>query len=261
MSSLMYASGIAESIEEEHQSSTQSQHNDTKKVPDASPVQAAPSQMEPSFSLPVSNGKNSPAKQVASDVADVVGSTDFRSKPKFYIGLNVVPSLMNQSIDNSAITNYDNSAYHFELIMTFDSKIKNPFNIPNSVRSYYAVHLMKYTNSGYTDSYWVEKATSIYAIYGQKYYLQSGHHGFGFGWYAGAGNYSFTDAYYWDTQGGPVYSYVDDSSFEVIAAAELFYQFDFKNFYAAPRIVLGLNQNNYELVTLFEFMLGVKFGN
>lgn len=201
-------------------------------------------------------------KEVTGEITDVVNVTDFDAPHRFYIGMNVISAQMNDDVTNSeAKSNTDDSSYHYELSMLFNSTRQSPFGVPDSVKSYYSLHLIQRTISGYDDSYWSEKGTMWYVIYGEKYFLKSGHTGAGFGWYAGVGNYSGKNGYYWYSSGETAYSYMAESTLELIAAGELFYHIEIDKFYITPRVAGGINQNTFEFSLFPQLLVGMTFEN
>ena len=199
------------------------------------------------------------AKGVVNEVAGVVNTTDFNSKPKYYISYNFIASQMNASIDNSTVPTYDDSAYHLEASIVWKSTKAHPLGTKNAMKYYYAFHALKRTNTGYDDSYWSQKTTSLYVAYGEKYYLTQGYQGLGFGWYGGVGLSSGTDGYYWYSEGSTASTYIPEDELELIIAGELFYQYEYKNFYVAPRVIGGIDKKTGAFSFWPQFMMGATF--
>lgn len=206
---------------------------------------------------------SSQASEVVNEVAEVVGSTDFSSKPQFYFSYNLIGSQMNDTVDHpTADAALDDSAYHFEANIVWKSKKPNPFGTKNTVKSYYAFHAIQSTTTGIDaddDSNWAEKTTSIYFTYGQKYYLNEGYQGFGFGWYGGIGQSSGSNGYWWYSTSGTATPYEDEDEFAIIVAGELFYHIEYKNLYLAPRVIGGIDKKTGEFSFWPQVMLGVTF--
>ena len=203
------------------------------------------------------------ASEVANEVADVVSSTDFSSKPQVYLSYNLIASQMNNTVDHpTADAALDDSAYHFEANIVWKSKKPNPFGTKNSVKSYYAFHAIKTTNTGIDlddDSNWAEKTTSMYFTYGRKYYLNPGYQGFGFGWYGGLGTSSGSNGYWWYSTSGSATPYEEEDELNIIVAGEVFYHIEYKNLYVAPRVIGGIDKKTGDFSFWPQVMLGVTF--
>lgn len=186
------------------------------------------------------------------EVADTIKEGATR---EFEIQLNLFPSLMNQSIDNSeAEDKITDQAYHFELSLQFESDKKDFADLAKSTHAYYGLSIMKYINSG---SDWAD-STAVYAfVYGHRYYGQEDYQGLGYGWFVGGALWSTSDAYYWE--GGTLYEDEEESGINPVAAAEFFYKFQYNGFVAQPRLLVTIDREFGEILFYPQLMIGAHF--
>ncbi len=193
-------------------------------------------------------------------VADVAKNIKKDAKKQVRISANLIPDQLNRSVDNPAAENLiDDTAYHYEVSVLFESNKQDFFGIAQSTHAYFSLHMLKYINSGEDGSYWADSTESLAFVYGHRYYSESDYQGFGYGWYAGLSKWSNSDAYYWYAPNGTVYTDYTDEGVSAIAAGEVFYDVNLENFVATPRAIISIDTNTGELLFAAQFMVGVKF--
>jgi hypothetical protein len=196
------------------------------------------------------------------EIVDVAKSIQLDAKKRIEISGNIIPSQMNMQVDNSkadAVINKD--AYHFELSYLFESKKQDFLEISKRTHAYFALHAAQYVEVGESEdgSLWAETASGVMLIYGHKYYLEERFDGLGYGWYLGLNNRSVSDAYWWDTPDGMIYTYESEGQGLLpIAAAEVFYKLTHEQLFMNLRYAGGINKENFELVSFFQVMVGLS---
>lgn len=191
---------------------------------------------------------------------EAVTSIKKESKATYEFSGNIYTKFQSDEIKNSSIdSRIDDTAYHFELKVVFDSKKKGWFT--KSTHSYFALHATKQI-SEHGDDVGYDSVETTALIYGHKYYLKERHRGFGYGWYAGVAQTKVVESYTTDINGLAVKSTNPDdyeNFTQAVIAAEIFYKYSYENFYIEPKAFLGMNTENQEYSFYPMVMLGVSF--
>lgn len=192
--------------------------------------------------------------------ADVVNTIKRDANRTIRVSINVIPSYSNKSVDNEqAAALIDDSAYHYELAVLFPSNKHDPLGLSKSVHAYFALHMLSYINGGENEAYWADHTEATVFAYGHRYYAEANYTGLGYGWYAGLALWENSDAYYWYTPTGTVYTdYVDDGIAPVVAG-EIFYTYEKDQFFVSGRALLSINTENMGFNVSPQIMIGGQF--
>ncbi len=199
------------------------------------------------------------AGDTASGILDTAKHIKKDAKPRVDVSLNVIPSMMNEDVSNPyAESQINDTAYHFEAALVYESDKKDIFNIAESTEAYFSLHYVSRINTGEDDSSWADHTDEVAFVYGHTYYSQDNYQGFGYGWYAGLGFWSTSDAYYWYDNS---YVYDDDelTGIEVLAAATVFYKYKIEDFFVQPRVVFSIDTENLDFMLAPQVMVGYRF--
>lgn len=199
--------------------------------------------------------------EAAQEMLDITSNIKEDANRVIRVSINTMPSYLNQSVDNSqAEALINDGSSHYEFAVLFRANKSDPLNLTKSTHAYFSLHIMSYVNSGVEDGYgWADYTDSMAIVYGYRYYANDNYTGVGYGWYAGLSSWENSDAYYWNSADGSAFVDYTDNGINALVAGELFYTYEYENFFATPRVIISIDTENMEFIFAPQLMIGVQF--